>query len=472
MKANLMKHLPFLLVLLQLSNFALAQSSNICAAESDENGEEPRVGFEILQIVSPNEYITWLSREITQEEFDAIELPLNWFKNQPREGDADSASFNGSPGTQNGELIEEMHFGHLWTHVATVVETGILLDDDGLLRANIIEKSHTLAFNAGRTVPVIISPEGETYVRVSRDAGRCSDIPTIPEDWRLVDITMPVDTVIELPNPTTNIRVDNEDSFQGPTTALESYIESEQTIDSILHSATDTQLIYDNEQRLQLLSACAVIDSNVENSDGSNKDYPDATSLLFDVVEDGSVILLTYKSHTFLDLDENGLLTTTDAVLPCKDRLEIYSSSEAEIVSMLFTSSSVPVGEPETLHSIVARLDSAASSASALILEDAKESSTFTAITCPDFGDFSTQTNEVIDGSSTSSITLRMPSCGETNIMLRINGAAYQNFASGETVTLDLTEFSPGEYSFTVRPYDAHYLLNDAQFGARLYDIE
>ena len=46
-----------------------------------ENTEpEQKVGFEILQIKSPSEIITWLNTEMTLEEFDAIALPWGWVK--------------------------------------------------------------------------------------------------------------------------------------------------------------------------------------------------------------------------------------------------------------------------------------------------------------------------------------------------------------------------------------------------------
>ncbi|MEO1617144.1 MAG: alpha/beta hydrolase [Planctomycetota bacterium] len=192
----------------------------------DENGDDQaRVGYEILQVISPTEIITWMNNDqITQEEFDAIELPQGWFKNQPREGTADSAMFAGSPGATSGEFVVAEHFGHDWRHVATIVETNVPLDDDQLLTANTITKSHELTFDAETPLPILISPEDEHYVLVSRDAGRTSDVPTIPEGWQLVEYTTNEELIVQLPDPTINIRADNEDSFQGPIPELASLI--------------------------------------------------------------------------------------------------------------------------------------------------------------------------------------------------------------------------------------------------------
>ena len=179
---------------------------------------EPQVGFEIIQILSPNEIITWKNvSEMTVTEFEAIVLPQGWQKNQPRESEPDAGSFARSPGEpMDGPLIREEHFGYEWEHVATVTEANVALDNQELLRANTISKYHEVTYNSWRLVYILVSPEGNEYIRVTRDEGRMSDMPTIPSDWELTKEVITEDLVIELPNPTINIRADNEDSFQGP----------------------------------------------------------------------------------------------------------------------------------------------------------------------------------------------------------------------------------------------------------------
>jgi pimeloyl-ACP methyl ester carboxylesterase len=179
---------------------------------------EPKVGFEILQIVSPNEIITWKNvSEMTVAEFEAIDLPQGWFKNQAREADADAGFFARSPGElMDGPLIKAEHFGYEWEHVATITETNVPMDNQGLLTANTISKYHEITYNPWRLVNILVSPEGDRYIRVSRDEGRMSDTPTIPSGWELIKEVTTEELKIQLPNPTINIRADNEDSFQGP----------------------------------------------------------------------------------------------------------------------------------------------------------------------------------------------------------------------------------------------------------------
>lgn len=191
------------------------------AAEAETAEEEPRVGYEILQVRSPTEIIVWISVDLTTEEFEAIELPQGWIRNQPREGEPDASSFARSPdATSDGEFTYEEHFGHEWMHNATVIEANTPVDDEGLLRMSRVAKFHDVTFAAGRTLYVLVSPEGTPYVRISRDAGRTSEEPTLPDGWRLLEHALSEELTMQLPNPTDNIRGDNEDSFQGPVAEL------------------------------------------------------------------------------------------------------------------------------------------------------------------------------------------------------------------------------------------------------------
>lgn len=183
---------------------------------------EPEVGFEILQVVSESEVIVWINADMTQAEFDAIELPSGWIKNQPREGDASEGSFSRSPNANaDGPLTEQELFGHSWRHNATIIETGISMDDQGLLNAAYVAKYHDLTYGTETPIFILVAPDGEQYIRVSRDAGRTSEVPSVPSGWQLLELTINEPLVLTLPNPTLNIRGNNEDSFQGPIETID-----------------------------------------------------------------------------------------------------------------------------------------------------------------------------------------------------------------------------------------------------------
>jgi hypothetical protein len=186
-----------------------------CQTHARENSV--RIGYEILQIKSFNEIIAWASRDITREQFDALKLPLGWFKNQPREIEMDRARFLNSPGREEGRFLRAEHFGYEWLHVATVRMAGRKrLDPKGRLVGSRVMKDHVVAFDDGRTVTLLVSPEGKVFPRISRDANRTREEPTLPAKWRLVEYKLTRPMEFRLTDETTVIRTDNQDSFQGP----------------------------------------------------------------------------------------------------------------------------------------------------------------------------------------------------------------------------------------------------------------
>jgi pimeloyl-ACP methyl ester carboxylesterase len=176
-----------------------------------------RVGYEILNTISPNEMIAWRTFDISGEEYNSLALPSGWNNGQIRELNFDDQEFKRSPGANmDGPLTEQELFGYTWEHIATITERGIRLDSAGLLLANRVDKYHELTYHANRTVQLIISPQGDRYVLATRDFNRTQEEPTIPSTWQKKDTLIQDDWVIQLPNPMYNIRTENQDSYQGP----------------------------------------------------------------------------------------------------------------------------------------------------------------------------------------------------------------------------------------------------------------
>jgi hypothetical protein len=218
-----MKNLAKILALL----FIMITVIYSCDNEDDSNtneeplNEEIRVGFELVQIVSVDSILVWTNADmLTQEQFDAIELSDSWIKNEPREGMPNFAKFLRSPdANQEGDFTTAEHFGYNWLFNAQVVESDVALPDNeqGLLTGRYIAKYHEVTFNTGSTLSVLISPDGEEYILISRDVNRLTDIPIIPDNWELEERVISEDLILELPNPTLNIRAENnQDSWQGP----------------------------------------------------------------------------------------------------------------------------------------------------------------------------------------------------------------------------------------------------------------
>mgnify|MGYP001824195772 CR=1 FL=1 len=108
----------------------------------------------------------------------------------PRHPPPPGGTFDGSPGA-DGEIVHEEHVGFRWFHSATVVPVGVPVDDEGLLSGALVEKAHEVSYDPGSTVIALVAPDGETYVRIGRDADRASDEPTLPIGWEIVEIDVP-----------------------------------------------------------------------------------------------------------------------------------------------------------------------------------------------------------------------------------------------------------------------------------------
>jgi hypothetical protein len=90
------------------------------ASHTHAQENDVRIGFEVLQFKSLNSLIVWATADITKEQFDALDLPVGWFRNQPREAEADEGTFSNSPGQELGTYTDRELFGFKWRHVATV----------------------------------------------------------------------------------------------------------------------------------------------------------------------------------------------------------------------------------------------------------------------------------------------------------------------------------------------------------------
>ena len=183
------------------------------AAAGEPDGAWRSNGFEI---VDGPQGIAWMAVDITEAEFEALELPAGWVSN-PRDLEASFGEFLKSPGETEPGTFEELDLlGHRWRHVATLSERGQPVDAGGLLVSTRVDKHHRLTFEVGRTMTTVASPDGETYLRITRDPARTQDVPTVPAGWTL-DAFEPDETfVVVLTPPTVVLRTDNQDAFQGP----------------------------------------------------------------------------------------------------------------------------------------------------------------------------------------------------------------------------------------------------------------
>ena len=153
-----------------------------------------------------------------------MEVDQGWRKNQPREGaecGPDDGRFIKSPDAfDDGDILIQEFYGYSWFHAATVFETNVSVDAQGLFTGARVRKYHEITYNEGSCMVLLISPEDEVFFRVGRDADRITDTFAVPNGWRVGSYTTPETLIIEMFDETLVIRTDNQDSFQGPVPGL------------------------------------------------------------------------------------------------------------------------------------------------------------------------------------------------------------------------------------------------------------
>ncbi|MEL6445558.1 MAG: hypothetical protein AAFQ86_15125, partial [Bacteroidota bacterium] len=188
-----------------------------CAADAPVLGEEGS-GYEVLNLAGRD---VWATRDWTPEAFEAFSFPATWLlwrKNDPRVGLADRAEFLQSPGCERGTYSHMAAFDRRFVQVVELIDLREPADDDGLVRRVSLEKYHVLHFDAGRTVRVLASPTGERFIEVSWTLLRKAYTPTLPTGWTLTSHRLSEPLRIELLGRVSALRMDNQDSFQGPLT--------------------------------------------------------------------------------------------------------------------------------------------------------------------------------------------------------------------------------------------------------------
>ncbi len=186
------------------------------------------VGYELVNVAAGD---VWATRDWAPDEFDELSLPLAWvfwFKNDPRVGVADHGTFLRSPGCGEDGQYNYMHaFNRNFVQVVELISRPRATDDQTLIRRTELEKYHVLHFFAGRTVSILRSPTGERFIGVSRSLDRTSEPPALPPGWSLTDRLLTEDLQVNLLQQVSVLRLENEDSYQGPIPAFTEWVRAD-----------------------------------------------------------------------------------------------------------------------------------------------------------------------------------------------------------------------------------------------------
>jgi hypothetical protein len=146
---------------------------------------------------------------------------LNWLKDDPRLGYAAQARVLRSPGcAADGEFSYQTMFGRTFFHIADIAGPAGRGLTNGALSEGAVIKHHLLEFEADQTVSFLVSPAGESFVRVNRPIDASPRDNALPEDWVLLDLELDSAWQADLIGEVHVLRLDDGTSFQGPITQM------------------------------------------------------------------------------------------------------------------------------------------------------------------------------------------------------------------------------------------------------------
>ena len=173
-------------------------------------------GYELINLLGDE---VWATPSWTRAEFADFSFPVSWFlwrKNDPRMPLADGGRFIKSPGCEDGQYNYMQAFDRSFFQVVRLIKINRSLDDQDLIRKTELEKHHIVHYSTGRTVSILLSPIGKRYIGVSRSLDRSSNTPTLPDGWTVTEYVLTEELRINLSGKVDVLRMDNEDSYQGP----------------------------------------------------------------------------------------------------------------------------------------------------------------------------------------------------------------------------------------------------------------
>lgn len=174
-----------------------------------------------VEIMDASTSDVWLApHPISPEEFEALEIPDPFVKMGCGVAVMDRAWFTRGPHARSdGPLESRMIGGHLFQLVARPDIEGVRRVGEKGPRILMVQKFHSIGFDAGREVDVLTLPDSTRYVQTTASVSGAPRERELPDGWSKNTITIDADWTIELPAPTTTIWFADFESFQGPIPA-------------------------------------------------------------------------------------------------------------------------------------------------------------------------------------------------------------------------------------------------------------
>jgi len=171
-----------------------------------------------MEINEVAEQTVWMTRcTVERSDFEALEVDASFTKAGVGPASMDRAGFRHSPDRPDEPVREREIGGFPFINVASPVELKPPSLPGGPV-AGYVNKAHVLGFEAGRSVAILTTPEGDFVELVGDTSGDADRV--LPEGGELHEIVLDEPWVVALPTPT---RVffwweGSSRSFQGPVT--------------------------------------------------------------------------------------------------------------------------------------------------------------------------------------------------------------------------------------------------------------
>lgn len=157
----------------------------------------------------------WQDSEPTPKDwYEEAELALPLVKLGIATGYADRAWFRRSPNDVRNGPVRERIIGGRTFFCCALAPAGV---DPAKSRKMLIEKYHTVGFDAGREVEFLTNDAGEAFVLVV-GSPRALALKDLPDDWSVSQLVLPDDWIVDLPTPTVTYWFSSRGliSYQGP----------------------------------------------------------------------------------------------------------------------------------------------------------------------------------------------------------------------------------------------------------------
>ncbi|MEZ5573869.1 MAG: hypothetical protein R3E64_17920 [Halioglobus sp.] len=174
-----------------------------------------------MEVMDTTTGLVWMSAApVTLTDFRMLELAAPLVKVGVAPASMDSAAFHSSPGAPGEPVLQRVIDGRLYINVAAPAppEQWIASALPGGPTELLVNKSHVIGFEGGRSVAVMSLPQGD-FVELVGEA-EADDTLVLPPGGTLRRVFLDQPWVVELPNPTSAFFWFGPAmrSFQGPVT--------------------------------------------------------------------------------------------------------------------------------------------------------------------------------------------------------------------------------------------------------------